>query len=60
MITLAGDPPPIGGDPTGDPGAISIGGSAPIGSGIIYLVGLSVIYGLYLLKKFNINLKSIK
>lgn len=60
MISLAGDPPPVGGDPTSDPGATPIGGSAPIGHGVFYLLGLSVLYALFLLKKYNINLKSIK
>lgn len=42
---LAGDPPPLEGDPTTDPGGVPIGGSAPIGSGLIMLIGVGVAYG---------------
>lgn len=59
LFSIAGDPPPIGGDPTTDPGATPIGGSAPIGAGIGYILGLASLYGLYWIKKMNINLKSI-
>jgi hypothetical protein len=41
----AGDPPPVGGDPTGDPSATPIGGSAPIGSGLALVLGLGLAYG---------------
>lgn len=59
QLLFAGDPPPVGGDPTSDPGATPIGGSAPIGTGIVYLVILAALYAIYWIKKMNINLKSI-
>jgi len=42
---FAGNPPPLDGDPTTDPGGTPIGGSAPIGSGLIMLIGVGVAYG---------------
>jgi len=45
VSTFAGDPPPIGGDPTTDPGGTPIGGSAPIGSGLVLLIGIGTAYG---------------
>jgi hypothetical protein len=47
---FGGDPPPVGGDPTDDPGSVPIGGSAPIGDGIFLLLALAV---LYLVNKFH-------
>lgn len=44
MTVLAGDPPPVGGDPTND-GGIPIGGSAPIGSGLALVLGMGLAYG---------------
>lgn len=41
----AGDPPPVGGDPTGDPGSTPIGGGAPIGSGLALVLGMGLAYG---------------
>jgi hypothetical protein len=41
---FAGDPPPVGGDPTTDPGAAPIGGSAPIGSGLVIIIGMGAAY----------------
>jgi len=42
---FAGDPPPVGGDPT-DPGsgATPIGGSAPVGDGFMILLITVLIY----------------
>lgn len=45
VSVYAGDPPPVGGDPTGDPGATPIGGSAPVGSGLILVIGMGLAYG---------------
>jgi len=45
MPVFAGDPPPVGGDPTGDPGSTPIGGSAPIGSGLALVLGMGLAYG---------------
>lgn len=45
VAAFAGDPPPVGGDPTQDPGGTPIGGSAPIGSGIALIVSLGLAYG---------------
>lgn len=43
---FAGDPPPVGGDPTGTlENAIGSGGSAPIGSGLALIIGLGLAYG---------------
>lgn len=50
---FAGDPPPVGGDPTGDPGSTPIGGSAPIGSGFALVLGLGIAYGAR--KTFQLN-----
>lgn len=40
---FAGDPPPVGGDPTDD-GATPIGGSAPIGGGLTLIIGMGLAY----------------
>lgn len=42
---FAGDPPPVGGDPTNDPGGTPIGGNAPVGSGLVWVLGLGLAYG---------------
>ncbi len=45
VSVFAGDPPPgPGGDPTSDPGATPIGGGAPVGSGLVLLVGMGLAY----------------
>ena len=44
LPVMAGDPPPIGGDPTST-GGTPIGGSAPIGSGLVLLIGIGAAYG---------------
>lgn len=45
ISVFAGDPPPVGGDPTSDPGnAIGAGGGAPIGSGLALVIGLGMAY----------------
>ncbi len=41
---FAGDPPPVGGDPGDDPNGTEIGGSAPIGSGLILMLSLGLAY----------------
>lgn len=46
--TFAGDPPPVGGDPSGiSSGATPIGGSAPIGNGLILIIGMGLAYASY-------------
>jgi hypothetical protein len=55
---FAGDPPPVGGDPTGDPGATPIGGSAPVGDGSLILLITVLLYISY--KYYYQYINSIK
>ena len=53
LNAFAGDPPPVGGDPSHDPGSTPIGGSAPIGEGYLITIGIVLLYGT--VKYFSYN-----
>jgi len=55
---FAGDPPPVGGDPTSPiGGGTPIGGSAPIGQG--YLISILIVFIYLIYKYYFIYVKSI-
>ncbi|HAG16665.1 MAG TPA: hypothetical protein DCG69_09115 [Bacteroidales bacterium] len=55
ITSMAGDPPPVDGDPTG--GGTPIGGSAPLEQGYLVLILLAFFYGIYNYSKKCLNLK---